>query len=78
VSDTGVGIAVEDLPRVFERFYQGDKSRRHGVGMRGSGLGLSICQAIVNALEGDIQVHSRRGEGTRFTVLLPVNKLSEK
>lgn len=71
VTDTGIGIAAEDLPRVFERFYQGDKSRQHTNGKRGSGLGLSICHAIVHALDGDIRVQSRLGEGTRFTVVLP-------
>lgn len=71
VSDTGAGIAAEDLPRVFERFYQSDKSHQHGSGKRGSGLGLSICHSIVTALHGEIQVQSQPGQGTCFTVLLP-------
>ncbi len=72
VCDTGVGIAAEELPRIFERFYRGDKSRHHETGRRGSGLGLSICQAIVSALQGRMIVDSIPGQGTTFTVFLPV------
>jgi heavy metal sensor kinase len=71
VSDTGVGIAPDDLPHVFERFYQGDKARDREVLSRGVGLGLSICQAIVAAHGGTIEVASRPGAGTTFTVRLP-------
>jgi heavy metal sensor kinase len=72
VSDTGMGIAAEELPRIFERFYRTDKSRRHDTGRRGTGLGLSICQAIVQALQGRIVVDSTPGKGTTFTVCLPL------
>lgn len=72
VEDTGSGIAAEDVPRVFERFYRGDRSRSRRSGGRGSGLGLSICQAIVTALGGRIGVESQPGRGTRFTVVLPL------
>jgi heavy metal sensor kinase len=71
VADTGIGIGPEDLPHVFERFYRADKARRRGDGAGGSGLGLSICRAIVNAVGGTISVDSRPGEGTTMTVELP-------
>ena len=67
VRDTGTGIASEDLPRVFERFYRSDKSRTSG----GQGLGLSICQAIITAHGGSMEVASEAGVGTTFTVRLP-------
>ena len=69
VTDTGVGIAAEDQPRVFERFFRADKARSREAG--GSGLGLAICQSIVDAHHGSISFTSRAGEGTTFTVRLP-------
>jgi heavy metal sensor kinase len=72
VSDTGSGIPADDVPHIFERFYRGDKSRRRENPTRGSGLGLSICQSIVHAHGGDIQVQSRVGRGAQFTVYLPL------
>jgi heavy metal sensor kinase len=72
VEDTGTGIAPADLPRVFDRFYRGDRSRQRRGGGRGSGLGLSICQAIVTGLGGRIDVVSEPGRGSRFTVVLPL------
>jgi signal transduction histidine kinase len=72
VSDSGIGIATEDLPRVFERFYRADKSRSRDQSPGGSGLGLAICQAIISALHGKIQVQSHLGQGSVFTVSLPV------
>ncbi len=63
VEDTGGGIAAEDLPHVFERFYRGDKSRGRGEQIQGNGLGLSICQAIVAAHNGSITVESTLGQG---------------
>jgi two-component system, OmpR family, sensor kinase len=68
VSDTGVGIPAEDLPRVFERFYRADKSRSSAH----AGLGLAICRAIVSAHGGTIDVSSGTDAGTTFTVRLPV------
>ncbi len=68
VVDTGSGIAEEDLPHIFERFYRGDKSRG---GQGGSGLGLAIVKELVEAHGGRISVQSVVGLGTRFTVRLP-------
>ncbi len=69
VSDTGRGIAPQDLPHLFERFWRGDSSRARSTG--GAGLGLSICKAIVDGCGGEIGVTSRVGEGTCVTVRLP-------
>lgn len=69
VSDTGRGIAPEDLPHLFERFWRGDSSRARASG--GTGLGLSICKAIVDGCGGEIGVSSRLGHGTCVTVRLP-------
>ncbi|MCL4393337.1 MAG: HAMP domain-containing histidine kinase [Chloroflexi bacterium] len=68
VSDTGAGIPAEDLPRLFDRFYRGDKARAAG----GSGLGLSIVNEIVRAHGGRMQVESAQGRGSTFTVYLPI------
>ena len=68
VSDSGVGIPEEDLPRIFERFYQVDKSRSEG---QGTGLGLSITRQIVEAHGGRIRAESVEGKGSRFLVRLP-------
>jgi signal transduction histidine kinase len=70
IIDTGVGIAIQDLPRLFDRFYrvQSDRSRQTG----GAGLGLAIAQAIVQAHGGKIQVNSQIDKGSCFTVQLPL------
>lgn len=70
VSDTGKGISKQDQTRIFERFYQVDKSRKGGEG-RGVGLGLSIAKQIVMAHAGDISVESDLGKGTIFMVKMP-------
>lgn len=71
VQDTGVGIPADDIPRIFERFYQVDRARRRGAEQRGNGLGLSICNAIIQNHLGHVNVTSRVGEGTTITVVLP-------
>ena len=68
VADTGIGIAPEDLPHVFDRFFRADKSRAN---TGGSGLGLSIVQSIVQAHGGEIEAESEPGRGSRFMVTLP-------
>jgi signal transduction histidine kinase len=70
VRDTGEGIPPDDLPHVFERFYQVDKSRSQAG--NNSGLGLAIVQQIVQAHEGTISVQSQVGVGTEFRITLPV------
>ena len=69
VADTGVGIASSDLPRIFERFYRVDPARSRETG--GTGLGLSIVRHAVENLGGSVEVDSRLGQGTEFTVRLP-------
>ena len=69
VTDSGQGIAAEDIRHVFERFYRADKSRSRSEGR--SGLGLAICKAIVDSHGGTIDVSSELGAGTTFTVRLP-------
>ena len=73
IQDTGSGIPQEDLPFVFERFYKADKARTRG--RAGTGLGLAIVKNIVEAHQGKIQVHSKLGEGTTFSILLPRKEL---
>ncbi|AGF55037.1 sensor histidine kinase [Clostridium saccharoperbutylacetonicum] len=67
VKDNGVGIPKEDIPRIFERFYRVDKSRKKG----GTGLGLAIVKHIVKLFNGEINVKSEVGEGTSFEVKIP-------
>ncbi len=69
VADTGPGIAAEDLPHIFDRFYRADKSRARSEGR--NGLGLAIAKAVVDAHGGAIEVSSRPGAGTIFKVRLP-------
>ena len=72
VQDTGVGIAIDEKPRLFDRFYRGDRSRRRDAVTRGTGLGLSICQAIVKGHGGTLSVESQIGKGSCFLVSLPI------
>jgi signal transduction histidine kinase len=71
VEDDGDGIASEDLPHVFDRFYRGDPSRSRNTG--GTGLGLSICKAIVSRWQGTIGIKSELGIGTRVMVHFPLS-----
>ncbi|HEX6383106.1 MAG TPA: HAMP domain-containing sensor histidine kinase [Anaerolineae bacterium] len=75
VEDTGKGIATEELSRIFERFYQVDKSRARANSRRGSGLGLAIVRELVELHDGRIQVHSQIGEGSTFIVRLPLGSV---
>jgi two-component system heavy metal sensor histidine kinase CusS len=72
VRDTGVGIPPADQPRLFERFFRGERSHRRDLPTRGTGLGLSICEAVVKAHGGTIEVASELGSGSTFTVTLPL------
>lgn len=69
VADNGVGIAADELPRVFDRLYRGSTARQRQD--PGSGLGLAIVQSLVTAMGGDITVASEVGAGTTFTISLP-------
>jgi len=70
VEDTGRGIAAEDLPRVFERFYRGNKDRSHEI--PGTGLGLAIVKHLVEAHHGTVSVQSAAGQGSTFQFTLPL------
>jgi signal transduction histidine kinase len=69
VRDTGVGIPVRELPRVFERFYRVDRARSRETG--GTGLGLSIVRHVAENHGGTVSVTSELGAGSTFTVQLP-------
>ncbi|HDR4616341.1 TPA: HAMP domain-containing sensor histidine kinase [Bacillus cereus] len=71
VKDDGIGVKGEDIPKLFDRFYQGDKARSAS---EGAGLGLSIANWIVEKHYGKISVESQWGEGTCFEVILPKNQ----
>jgi len=72
VEDTGIGIPPEHVPFIFERFYRVDKGRSKEMG--GTGLGLSIVKHIVFLHGGEIRVHSKPGEGSRFSIVIPIYK----
>jgi signal transduction histidine kinase len=68
VADNGMGIVAADLPRIWDRLYRGDKSRSQ----KGLGLGLSLVKAVIQAHQGEVTVQSQPGQGSRFTVRLPL------
>src|SRR6185437_9130677 len=73
VRDSGMGIAAEDLPRIFDRFYRADKSRtRSEAGVEGCGLGLPIVKWVAETHGGSAEVSSSPGQGSSFTVHLPL------
>lgn len=72
ISDSGIGIELEVLPHIFDRFYRGDQARERD--QHGSGLGLAIAKWIVDAHRGEIAVTSEPGKGSTFTILLPAAK----
>lgn len=69
VEDDGIGIAAKDLPFVFDRYYQSDRTEQHQMG--GTGIGLALVKELSKLMGGDIQVKSREGEGTLFRLRLP-------
>ncbi len=76
VRDTGIGIAPEHLPHIFDRFYRVDKARSRAQG--GTGLGLAIVQSIAEAYGGRVTVESTLGQGSTFTVILPAAQTDSK
>lgn len=74
VADSGIGIPQEDLDHIFERFYRVDKSHSREIG--GTGLGLAIARNAVIVHRGAIKVHSEEGEGTTFTIRVPLNYIA--
>ena len=69
VTDNGIGIPKENLPRIFERFYRVDKARSRDTG--GTGLGLAIAKQIMDEMGGDIKITSEVDEGTEVTITVP-------
>ena len=70
-SDSGIGIAAKDVPRIFERFYRVDYARSRDNG--GTGLGLSIVKHIAGAHGGTVSVWSKLGQGSTFTIRIPAH-----
>ncbi len=77
VKDSGEGIATQDLPHIFERFYRGEPARtRDQDGQRGAGLGLAIARGLIEAHQGTIEVDSELGNGAQFSFTLPRSQLA--
>lgn len=75
VKDYGIGISGKDQEKIFDRFYRGDEPQQMGI--KGSGIGLTIVKRIVEAHEGHLTLESKPGEGSTFCVHLPINKNTE-
>ncbi|MBI3305724.1 GAF domain-containing sensor histidine kinase [Candidatus Nomurabacteria bacterium] len=71
ISDDGIGISKEDLPKIFDRFYRGDKAHTHDAHETHSGLGLAIAKWVAEIHGGSIKAESTKGKGSTFTVTLP-------
>ena len=76
VADKGVGIHEEDIKKIFDKFYRGKNAANLGTG--GTGLGLTMAKAVAEAHGGDIIVRSKRGTGSRFSVILPLSIISDQ
>ena len=74
VTDTGIGIAKDDIPRITERFYRVDKARSRERG--GTGLGLAIVKHVLLRHNAKLQIESKLGEGSKFTCIFPANRIS--
>jgi two-component system phosphate regulon sensor histidine kinase PhoR len=72
IADKGVGIDEEDMKKIFDKFYRGKNVANLGTG--GTGLGLTLAKAVAEAHGGDILVRSRKGVGSRFSVILPLSR----
>ena len=70
IADSGIGIPDEDIDNIFERFYRVDKSHSRDIG--GTGLGLAITKSAIAMHRGAIRVHSKPGEGTTFSIRIPL------
>ena len=70
IEDTGIGIADEEIEKIFDRFYRIDKARS----TRNTGLGLGVVKLLVDAHHGQIKVESVLGQGSRFEILLPLEQ----
>lgn len=76
VSDTGIGIAAEDMPKIFDEFYRAPKAKSYEI--EGTGLGLAIVKEIVEAHHGSLKVRSEQGKGSTFTVILHKKRIRKK
>ena len=75
IRDFGIGIPKEELEKIFDKFYQGKYGLQHTV--KGTGLGLTLVKHIVEAHQGQIFVESEPGNGSTFTLMFPINKISD-